>query len=124
MALNILLVVAGLALLIWGADRFVHGAAASARNLGVAPLLVGLTVVALATSAPEKPSCVNNSRTTANADALCKFSLWGSLRKASMSDAISRRSSRSACKAEWARASIVRRDKPAKTNKEVAEQAE
>ncbi len=53
MALNILLVVAGLALLVWGADRFVHGAAASARNLGVAPLLVGLTVVALATSAPE-----------------------------------------------------------------------
>lgn len=53
MALNVLLVVAGLALLVWGADRFVHGAAASARNLGVAPLLVGLTVVALATSAPE-----------------------------------------------------------------------
>ena len=53
MAVNILLVVAGLALLIWGADRFVHGAAASARNLGVTPLLVGLTVVALATSAPE-----------------------------------------------------------------------
>ena len=53
MAVNILLVVAGLALLIWGADRFVHGAAASARNLGITPLLVGLTVVALATSAPE-----------------------------------------------------------------------
>lgn len=43
----------GLVLLIWGADRFVHGAAATARNLGVAPLLIGLTVVALATSAPE-----------------------------------------------------------------------
>jgi len=53
MTVNILLVVAGLALLIWGADRFVHGAAAGARNLGVTPLLVGLTVVALATSAPE-----------------------------------------------------------------------
>jgi len=50
---NILLVVAGLVLLIWGADRFVHGAAACARNLGVAPLMIGLTVVALATSAPE-----------------------------------------------------------------------
>ena len=50
---NSLLVIAGLALLIWGADRFVHGAAACARNLGVAPLLIGLTVVALATSAPE-----------------------------------------------------------------------
>jgi len=53
MLANILLIVAGLALLIWGADRFVHGAASGARNLGVAPLLVGLTVVAFATSAPE-----------------------------------------------------------------------
>jgi len=50
---NILEVIAGLLLLIWGADRFVHGAAATARNLGVAPLLIGLTVVAFATSAPE-----------------------------------------------------------------------
>jgi cation:H+ antiporter len=46
-------IVAGLTVLIWGADRFVHGASASARNLGVAPLLIGLTVVAFATSAPE-----------------------------------------------------------------------
>lgn len=53
MLANITFVVAGLILLIWGADRFVHGAAASARNMGVAPLLIGLTVVALATSAPE-----------------------------------------------------------------------
>jgi len=50
---NTLLVIAGLALLMWGADRFVHGAAATARNLGVAPLLIGLTIVAFATSAPE-----------------------------------------------------------------------
>ena len=46
-------VIVGLLLLIWGADRFVHGAAATARNLGVPPLLIGLTIVALATSAPE-----------------------------------------------------------------------
>lgn len=45
--------VAGLVLLVWGADRFVHGAAAVARNLGVTPLLIGLTVVAFATSSPE-----------------------------------------------------------------------
>jgi len=50
---NILLVIAGLALLMWGADRFVHGAAATARNMGIAPLLIGLTIVAFATSAPE-----------------------------------------------------------------------
>lgn len=46
-------VFAGLILLIWGADRFVHGAAATARNLGVAPLMIGLTIVSFATSAPE-----------------------------------------------------------------------
>jgi cation:H+ antiporter len=45
--------IVGLALLIWGADRFVHGAASAARNMGIAPLLIGLTVVAFATSAPE-----------------------------------------------------------------------
>jgi len=50
---NFFLLIAGLTLLIWGADRFVLGAGATARNLGVAPLLVGLTVVAFATSAPE-----------------------------------------------------------------------
>ncbi len=50
---NIAEVIVGLLLLIWGADRFVHGAAATARNLGVAPLLIGLTIVAFATSAPE-----------------------------------------------------------------------
>jgi cation:H+ antiporter len=50
---NTVEVIAGLVLLIWGADRFVHGAAATARNLGIAPLLIGLTVVAFATSAPE-----------------------------------------------------------------------
>jgi cation:H+ antiporter len=46
-------IAAGLALLVFGADRFVHGAAALARNLGIAPLLIGLTIVAFATSAPE-----------------------------------------------------------------------
>lgn len=56
---NILLIVAGLALLVLGADRFVHGAAATARNLGVAPLLIGLTIVAFATSAPEIMVSVN-----------------------------------------------------------------
>ncbi|MDZ7645123.1 MAG: calcium/sodium antiporter [Woeseiaceae bacterium] len=50
---NFIEVIAGLLLLIWGADRFVYGGAASARNLGVPPLLIGLTIVAFATSAPE-----------------------------------------------------------------------
>jgi len=46
-------VVLGLALLVWSADRFIVGAAGIAANLGVAPLLVGMTVVAIGTSAPE-----------------------------------------------------------------------
>lgn len=50
---NLVYIVLGLLLLVWGADRFVHGAAAIARNLGIAPLLIGLTIVAFATSAPE-----------------------------------------------------------------------
>ncbi len=50
---NIAEVIVGLTLLIWGADRFVHGASALARNLGVAPLMIGLTIVSFATSAPE-----------------------------------------------------------------------
>ncbi|HEX6261174.1 MAG TPA: calcium/sodium antiporter [Woeseiaceae bacterium] len=50
---NILEVIGGLLLLVWGANRFVYGAASFSRNLGVTPLLIGLTVVAIATSAPE-----------------------------------------------------------------------
>jgi cation:H+ antiporter len=46
-------IVIGFVLLVWGADRFVIGAGATARNLGVAPILIGLTIVAFATSAPE-----------------------------------------------------------------------
>jgi cation:H+ antiporter len=53
MFLNVIAVIAGLALLVWGADRFVTGSAATARNLGVSPMLIGLTVVGLGTSAPE-----------------------------------------------------------------------
>ncbi len=43
----------GFALLVWSADRFVAGAAGTARNLGVSPLLIGLTIVGFGTSAPE-----------------------------------------------------------------------
>lgn len=46
-------ILAGFALLIWGADRFVIGAAATAYRLGVSSLLIGLTVVGFGTSAPE-----------------------------------------------------------------------
>lgn len=46
-------IVIGLALLAWGGERFIVGASATARNLGVSPVLVGLTIVGFATSAPE-----------------------------------------------------------------------
>ena len=45
--------VIGLALLAWGGDRFIVGASATARDLGVSPIIIGVTVVGFATSAPE-----------------------------------------------------------------------
>ena len=53
MLLFVIGVVVGLALLTWGADRFVGGAAAVAERSGMSPLLIGLTILALGTSAPE-----------------------------------------------------------------------
>jgi cation:H+ antiporter len=43
----------GLALLVWSADRFVDGSAATARYFGMPPLLIGMVVVGFGTSAPE-----------------------------------------------------------------------
>lgn len=51
--LSIVALLAGFAILVWAADRFVVGASATARNLGVSPLIIGLTIVSVATSAPE-----------------------------------------------------------------------
>ena len=51
--IDLLYTIGGFALLIWGADRFVTGAAATASILGVPPVLIGLTIVGFATSAPE-----------------------------------------------------------------------
>ena len=53
MLYSILAVLFGFALLVWGADRFVLGASALARNLGISPLIIGLTIVGFGTSAPE-----------------------------------------------------------------------
>lgn len=46
-------IVVGFILLVWTADKFVMGASAIADNLGVSPIIIGLTVVAFGTSAPE-----------------------------------------------------------------------
>ncbi len=53
MPLDTAIIVLGFIGLIWGADKFVFGASAMARNLGVSPLMIGLTIVAFGTSAPE-----------------------------------------------------------------------
>src|SRR5918997_2962375 len=48
-----LLIVAGLAGLLFGADLLVRGGAALASHVGVRPIVIGLTVVSLGTSLPE-----------------------------------------------------------------------
>lgn len=53
MILSILAVLAGLALLVWSADRFVEGASATAQQLGISALVIGITIIGFGTSAPE-----------------------------------------------------------------------
>lgn len=53
MALFLAAIVAGFVALVWSADRFVHGAAGFARNFGVSPIVIGMTIVGFGTSAPE-----------------------------------------------------------------------
>lgn len=53
MLLSLCAVVFGLIALVFGADRFIAGAAAAARHFGVPALLIGLTVVGVGTSLPE-----------------------------------------------------------------------
>ncbi|HHJ14939.1 MAG TPA: calcium/sodium antiporter [Gammaproteobacteria bacterium] len=53
MWMHLAAVLAGFLFLVWGAERFVRGAAGTARALGVSPLLIGLTIVGFGTSAPE-----------------------------------------------------------------------
>ena len=53
MILAVVALIAGLALLVWSADRFVDGAAATARYAGMPPLLIGMLIVGFGTSAPE-----------------------------------------------------------------------
>lgn len=53
MALNIVLIIAGFAALIFGANFIVDSAAAIAKRLNVPTLIIGLTIVAFGTSAPE-----------------------------------------------------------------------
>ena len=67
--INFLGLVASLAILIWGADKFVDNSSLIAKKIGVSELTIGLTIVALGTSAPEIfvgiSSVLNNSESIA-----------------------------------------------------------
>ncbi|DAB40576.1 MAG TPA: calcium/sodium antiporter [Sulfurovum sp. UBA12169] len=53
MLMYLLAIIAGFALLVWSADKFVEGAAATAKHLGMPTLLIGILIVGFGTSAPE-----------------------------------------------------------------------
>ena len=53
MLISCVFIVIGLMLLVYGADMFVTGASSTARQFGMSPLIIGLTIVGFATSAPE-----------------------------------------------------------------------
>jgi len=53
MMMSIAAIVTGLVFLVWSADRFIFGAAQTAVHFKVPPILIGLTIVSIGTSAPE-----------------------------------------------------------------------
>ncbi len=53
MLLDVVLIVVGVALVLFGADRLTEGASALARRMNVPEIIIGLTIVAAGTSAPE-----------------------------------------------------------------------
>ena len=53
MLLSLAAIIVGFAILVWSADRFVDGAATTAKYMGMSPLLIGMLIVGFGTSAPE-----------------------------------------------------------------------
>lgn len=53
MLLATVAILVGFVILIWSADLFIAGAAAIASNMGLSPIIIGLTIVSIGTSAPE-----------------------------------------------------------------------
>jgi cation:H+ antiporter len=76
MLLPSIALLAGLLLMLWGADRWVEGASATARHLDMPPLLVGLLVVGFGTSAPEM--AVSVLAAASDHPALALGNAWGS----------------------------------------------
>lgn len=50
---HVIILLIALVVLVWSADKFVLGASSLARNIGVSPMIIGLTIVAMGSSAPE-----------------------------------------------------------------------
>ena len=53
MLVHVLILLVSLVVLVWSADKFVFGASSLARNMGISPMIIGLTIVAMGASAPE-----------------------------------------------------------------------
>ena len=53
MSLAFAAIVVGLVFLVWSADKFIEGAAVTAKYFGMSPLLIGMVIVGFGTSAPE-----------------------------------------------------------------------
>ena len=53
LATNIFLLLLGISILVWGANKFVDHASVIAKHMGVSDLVIGLTLIAFGTSAPE-----------------------------------------------------------------------
>ena len=53
LANNIFLLLLGISILVWGANKFVDHASVIAKHMGVSDLVIGLTLIAFGTSAPE-----------------------------------------------------------------------
>lgn len=74
MLVQICIFLAGLAVLSWSADRFVFGASALAKNIGISPMMIGLSIVAMGSSAPEivvsAVASINGNMNTAVGNAL------------------------------------------------------
>ena len=53
LATNIFLLLLGISILVWGADKFIDHASVIAKHMGISDLVIGLTLIAFGTSAPE-----------------------------------------------------------------------
>ena len=53
LATNISLLLLGISILVWGANKFVDHASVIAKHMGISDLVIGLTLIAFGTSAPE-----------------------------------------------------------------------